>query len=172
MKNHKENYETIIKKYYAVKFWIPILFIIILGYGFWLTNVSIGIDDPAGVLYFDQKVWLAQGRIGDEILSLFIDLSSFLPGWQHWITLTIMVMSSLSWTIFIDFEMNGTLSLPGAVVFNCLFLSFPYYSEIFVFDISALFTALASLLPGLACIGIYVYGIKQKNHICCLAFYV
>lgn len=163
MVNSKDYNLRFIKKYSNLVFWLPVLLTIVLTYGYWLTNASVGIDDPASVFYFDWKIWLSQGRFFDEVISWFIDISKFLPGWQNWIALIIFILSGLIWIIFLDRIVEGNLSIVICTLFMCSYLSFPYLSDIFVIDIAAPYGSLSALLAALAAICVQNYYADKKK---------
>ena len=151
------------EKLMCLRFWLPVSIVLVLTYGFYLSNVSIGIDDPAGVFYFDWKVWLSQGRFGDEITSWFVDLSSYLPGWQNWIMLIILILSGIMWIVYFDGELNGTISVTGASIFLCIYLTFPYLTDILVIDNVAIFSSLSAFCAALAAIGLQEFQKMKKK---------
>ncbi|MEG2295375.1 MAG: glucosyltransferase domain-containing protein, partial [Oscillospiraceae bacterium] len=89
-------------------YWICLCITTILGYGFTLTNHAIGIDDTKFYYYFKQNGFLAQGRFGPNLTNKIFNMSDFLPFWNDFIALLLMVIGILIWCYFFT-QISGGL---------------------------------------------------------------
>lgn len=146
----KNKYAYIFDKTY----WLPVLMVTILTYGFALTNYSIGIDDPAMIWYIDEKRLLQQGRWIYEILSVIVNVSEFLPFWLDFISLLLYLITEIIWIlVFLD-SSGGKISKKSCIFFACLYISFPYIAEIFIFMPATILSAVNMLCAALS---VYLY---------------
>lgn len=131
--------KDIFDKYY----WYPVIFTVILGFGFTLTNHAIGIDDPTPqfVWYIDSKILLSQGRWGYELISPFINISAFLPCWIDLISVGVYLITGRVWTKLFVEASGGRYNKISAIIFSCLYISFPYLARIFIYMSADLLSA-------------------------------
>lgn len=133
--------------------WIAVIFISILSYGFTLVNYSVGVDDEIIGSYMNGGL-LSQGRFGtSHFLRFIFDAFQFLPFWLDFLGITIMILSVILWSIFFIRMSYGKLNKNYTIIFSCLALSYPVIAYLFIFMGNAyeigftfLFTSFALLL--------------------------
>lgn len=156
-----KKYGDIFDKY----FWIPVILLTILTYGFTLSNYSIGIDDASLFWYIDWKVLVSQGRWGYELISPIVNVSSFLPFWLDLLTIYVYLVTTVLWTILFYEASNRKLVKEGCIIFSCLYISFPFLAEIFIFMAADLLSGFTMLFAVLAVREFYK-GFERRKFIC------
>lgn len=131
------------KKLFDKYYWIPVILTAALCFGFTLTNHAIGVDDPTPqfIWYIDSKILLSQGRWGYELISPFVNVSAFLPGWTDFISVCIYLLTGMIWVVIFTEASGGRYTKASGVIFSCLYISFPYLARIFIYMSADLLSA-------------------------------
>ena len=95
---NKEMLDKIKKKISDVNWWI-IALVVVLSYGFLLTNQSIGIDDENFDFYFKNNGIVAAGRWGSWLLYKIFNTYDYFPVWRDFIAILILTGAAVMFKI-------------------------------------------------------------------------
>lgn len=143
-------------------FWCPVILTTLSCYLFTITNSSVGIDDPCLFWYIDWKVFLSQGRWGYELISPIVNVSTFLPGWIDLCTVLVYLLTSCVWIVLFYEASYEKFSKESCVIFACIYMSFPYLAEVFIFMAADLPSAFSMFFGSVAALVTW-YGMKKKK---------
>ncbi|MDE7313838.1 MAG: glucosyltransferase domain-containing protein [Eubacterium sp.] len=131
------------KGFFDKYYWYPVIITAILCFGFTLTNYAIGVDDPTPqfIWYIDSKILLSQGRWGYELISPLVNISAFLPCWIDLISVGIYLITGRIWANLFAEASGGRYNKISAIIFSCLYISFPYLARIFIYMSADLLSA-------------------------------
>lgn len=113
---------------------IASVIVILLGYGYSLTNVSISTDDTAFDMYFDYGYSLRMGRIVMTLIQKVFDIVEFTPFWTELIAVQFLVFAAWRMAYVLDEKSSERLSRIFVASFVCIFISFPLINEIFIYS--------------------------------------
>lgn len=142
------------------KYWMWTIAIVIITYGFLLTNQSIGVDDDSFRFYFDQNGVALSGRYGYLLLKKVFDTYSYFPFWRDILALILMIFGV---TLFIGiFEKIKCEKMADetCIIFATIFTTYPLIGRMFVY-ISI--NIEVSLMIVLAAIAIY-FSVEFMEH--------
>lgn len=138
-------------------YWIFVTLAVMLGYGFALTNTSVGIDD----LMYDEIYFqypfnaLRQGRWVMYFLKNIFDSYSFLQWWRGLIGIIIAVVALTIWCHLFEKCSNGRFSDKAAIIFTMLSITCPYVSYVYVFNMCTFEYGLKYLITGIVLLMFY-----------------
>ena len=122
--------------YFFLKQKIYIFFLVLtaaLSYGFAAVHPSIGIDDTASALYFEDGLAPGVGRWGLYLINKVFDIGEYSP----WITdvagVILLMLSATVWCALFYQVLGESVSIAGYTFFAAVFISSPLISEVFVF---------------------------------------
>ena len=144
----KINIKSDILKYKP--YWIITITVLIITYGFLLTNQSIGIDDENFRFYFDNYGVAASGRYGYIILMKIFNTYAYLPVWRDAIALLLLLLGVTVWNCMFQTISGGKISNNACTVFSCLVLSYPLLGKMYVYISINIEVSLVLLLGGAA----------------------
>lgn len=130
--------------------WIIIMFVIILSYGFLLTNQSIGIDDENFDFYFKNNAIVASGRWGSWLLGKFFNTYSYLPVWRDMLAIAVLVAASIIFLCICENVGKDKLSAKISVIVSSMIISYPIIAKMFIYIDNSLETSLCILFSTLA----------------------
>ena len=131
-------------------YWIITITVLIITYGFLLTNQSIGIDDENFRYYFDNYGVAASGRYGYIILMKIFNTYAYLPVWRDAIALLLLLLGVTVWNCMFQTISGGKISNNACTVFSCLVLSYPLLGKMYVYISINIEVSLVLLLGGAA----------------------
>ena len=130
------------------KYMLAILITAILGYGYYVTNVSIGMDDTCLDRYYGEfysNNMICYGRWGSYLLYKILNLTSFTPFWVEALTVIIILLTTILVSAFIVRNTKrDNIKLP--IIFSCIYLSYSLINEPLIFQTSNLAYVLSNLL--------------------------
>lgn len=156
MEKIKEEYKKSIKYFFKNKLFIVIIILVtILGFGFTITNSSVGMDETAFDRYYQDKEMLESGRWGSYLLYSGLGITEFIPFWIDFLVTTIIVLTAVMWCIFLKKNLQEKLSIGAYIAFATIFISFPIINECYIFSNSSLAVMLGTFLASLGTILFY-----------------
>lgn len=130
------------------KYILAVLITAILGYGYYVTNVSIGMDDTCLDRYYGEfysNNMICYGRWGSYLLYKLLNLTSFTPFWVEVLTVIIILFTVTLISAFIVRNIKkDDIKLP--IIFSCIYLSYSLINEPLIFQASNLAYVLSNLL--------------------------
>ena len=102
------------------------------AYGFAITHHSIGMDDTAVAMYFEDGLAPYVGRWTLYVLNQIVDISSFLPWIVEFVSVIILIFSVTLWCVLWQ-RVVDTMPLWSYALVGGIFMSCPLISEVFVF---------------------------------------
>lgn len=160
MKENKELFRFFISKKII---YIPLVITAICAYGFYITNYSIGLDDTALTRYYIDGRAPAMGRYTLYFLNFVLPMSEFSPFILEFINVIVLILTAIVWMVLIKKIAGEKIPTVLYTVFGCLFISFPLFSEIFVYYFhGSPGMSLAYLLISCAVVSIYTFLIEKK----------
>ena len=144
-------------------YWICVSIVTALSYGSAITNSAVGIDDEGMRDYFAHHGLLSQGRWGDTLVMWLVDIYWFLPFWKELLGLIILV-AALTFTcgIFEKYS-QGRFNDKAATVFTCVFVSFPYMADLWIFKMRVVNTGILLFFSALA-VYLFAKWLIDKKH--------
>lgn len=155
----------IIIKSFSKYYYLCISFVVILCYGFTLTNFSMGIDDEAFKTYFENNSLLCQGRWGYVILKKIFNSYEFLPLWRDFIAICLIVAGLTIFNFILKTHTNNLWDDTLSIIFACISISFPYMASLFVFMMTTIETGMVYLLVSFSLYFYFGWHFKQKHWI-------
>lgn len=145
-------------------YWVCLLVTVVLGYGFTLTNFSMGIDDEAYGEYFGQNGLAMQGRVGYIFTRLIFDSYEYLPIWRELLAVIILIIAITLWVDFLIGISGRKFDDTAGAIFACVAVSCPFMAEKFLFAMSAAATAFTYLITiiGIRCF--FAWAIDKKSN--------
>ncbi len=156
--------KTIIKSF-SKYYYLCISFVVILCYGFTLTNFSMGIDDEAFKAYFENNSLLYQGRWGYVILKRIFNSYEFLPLWRDLIAICLIVAGLTMFNFILKTYTNNLWNNTLSIIFTCISISFPYIASMFVFMMTTIETGMVYLLVSFSLHFYFCWHFKKKHWI-------
>lgn len=125
-------YNTVVKR---MSYWLPLLVLALVGYGFSAANPTVGIDDLARDIYIgDGRVMFSATRWGMNLWTKIMSTAEYIPGLDHLIGIIFLVCASIMFSfLFYSISNNKQYSLKYTV-FSCLFITYPIINEIWEYN--------------------------------------
>lgn len=146
-----------------------LVFIAILTYGFYLINISIGIDDLAIGDYVKGPYLLASGRYTFVLIGWILNYFSFTPFWIEFFCLTVLIIALILINVLLKIASNDKLPVHSYTIFSIMFLSYSIISEALIYQENAMFLAFGYLFTILSVLYTYSYIANKVNKSCYLA---
>lgn len=137
--------------------------VILLGYGYSLTNVSISTDDTAFDMYFDYGYSLRMGRIVMTLIQKVLDIVEFTPFWTELIAVLFLMLAAWRMAFVLNEKSSGRLSRLFAAAFVCIFVSFPLINEIFIYSSMSVSVGMGYFLSVYALEYLYLYCREKRK---------
>ena len=131
---------------------ICIGFVAFCAYGYEFAHLSIGIDDTAIALYFDDGLAPVMGRWVLFLLNRILCLSQYTPLVPEAVATLLLCLSAVLCCVLWKRIMGEWFDCAASIFFSCLFISYPLISFVFRYylhnglGLGNLFTVLALLL--------------------------
>lgn len=175
MKEIINQYKNQIKKLLNNKLYVLSLIIVaILGYGYLITHVSIGMDDTCLDRYykgFFTNNMIAAGRWGSYLIYKLLNIVEFTPFWLEILTvITIMATAVLISSFIIKNIKKSNIGI--CIVFSCIYISYSIYNEAMIFQPSNFALFLSNLLTIFAVIAIYEIINNNLGNKCYLPLFI
>ena len=121
----------------------------LLGYGFLVTNHTVGIDDTPYLYYFEEGLAAIVGRWVLFLLNKAVAIADFGPFVTDFAGVLILMTAVGVWCVIWKKLFGNRIPDVGYLFFSCLFLSNPLLSEVFTYYLHN-GVALGYLCSGLA----------------------
>lgn len=131
-------------------YWIFVILTVILGYGFTLTNYSMGVDDESFNGYFHEGGLLSQGRWGSSVTKYIFDTYEFLPFWRDFIAIVLITIGITLWGHIIKQNSENYFSEKSITIFACVAISCPFIVNNFIFMMTTVEMGLVLCLTAIA----------------------
>lgn len=107
----------------------------LLSYGFAVTHYSIGMDDTAIPLYFEEGLAPFVGRWTLFVINKVFPIGDFAPWMTELLSVLILMLSATLWCLLWKRVCEPQVKLPAWVyaIIAAVFISCPLISEVFVF---------------------------------------
>lgn len=142
--------------------WIIIVLVVILSYGFILTNQSIGIDDENFDFYFKNNAIVASGRWGSWLLGKFFNTYSYLPVWRDVLAIVVLITASIIFLCICENVRKDKLSAGISVLVSSMIISYPIVAKMFIYIDNSLETSFCILFSTLAAYMVSVAKLSAK----------
>lgn len=145
---------------------ISALVITVLGFGFTITNFSIGVDDPAAYHYLYTNGWgslIQQGRLLHVLFSRLTGALTFIPFLNDFIGAALFFLSALLFCGLFQYVTNSRLSTAALTVFSGIYLSFSIISDKFIYNLDVIVTMLSYVCVACALIFAYQFVYLQQK---------
>lgn len=114
-------------------YWIFLILTIVLCYGFFLTNHSMGIDDEIFESFASTHTILVTNRPGNFIFSDILKTYEYLPFWREFLGIALYAIGiTLHAENFIKY-LSPKFDKKAATIFSVIAISFPYLAFHFFF---------------------------------------
>lgn len=147
-------------------YWFCLVFTAILGFGFFLANPSMGIDDELFSTYSKIYNSIYGERIGRIIYANVLHTFEYLPFWREFLAVSIyvvgMTLHAQNFMKYLNFE-NFKFDKKMATIFSCVAVSFPYIAFHFIFLMTCLEQAVNVLLAAVAVNCFYIWQNEGKK---------
>ena len=117
---------------------VLLIIVLILSFGYTLTNYSIGIDDTAFDRYMDGTELLAQERFSAPLLQKILGIYKFAPFWIDGVAVIFLFISIILWCVLFKKVSNNKMNKVSYIVFATIFASYPLINEIFIYMTASL----------------------------------
>ena len=97
---------------------VILIVVLVLSYGFTITNYSMGIDDTALERYVDDKELLAQGRVSGPLLHKILGIYKFAPFWLDTLAVICLFFAVILWCAVLRKASNGKLNRAAYITFS------------------------------------------------------
>lgn len=147
-------------------YWFCLVFTVIWGFGFFLTNHSMGADDELFSVWADITNIVYIERIGRLIYAKVFQTFEYLPFWREFLAIAIytvgITVHAQNFMEYLNFE-NFKFDKKMATIFSCVAISFPYMALPFIFMVTCLEQAVNTLLSAVAVNCFYIWLTKEKK---------
>ncbi|MDO4299909.1 MAG: hypothetical protein Q4D26_00740 [Clostridia bacterium] len=124
---------TLIKNKRKGYFWAANILTILICYGFSLFNCAIGVDDENIVRSLEWRLF-ETGRFGLNVINLFFNLETFLPGFYMILCLLLMVLANHIVTCKLKLISENSFNEVSSSLFSVVLFSFPNFAYKFIFE--------------------------------------
>lgn len=127
------------------KYMFSLILVIILSYGFMLTNYSVGIDDLSLNKYVSDTYILSAGRWGTWLTYNILQIKEFTPFWLDFIVVLILAITAIFCSCFFKKVSDSKLKRSSYIWFSISFISFPIISSFIVYQPTNLTVVISNL---------------------------
>lgn len=127
---------TDVKEFFRCKFYTAVLALTaVCAYGFTVTHPSVGMDDTAVSLYFEEGLAPYVGRWSLFVLNKVFRIGTFAPWMVELASVLLLMVSVTMWCVVWKRACGFGAKLPTWAygIVACIFISCPLISEVFVF---------------------------------------
>lgn len=133
-------FDKIKKKTCDISWWMIVL-VVVLSYGFLLTNQSIGIDDENFDFYFKNNGIVAAGRWGSWLLYKIFNTYDYFPVWRDFIAILILTGAAIIFICIYESVSQIVLDKFISTTGVALIISYPIIAKMFVYIDNSVETA-------------------------------
>ncbi len=132
-----------------LKFTVPLILSVLIGYGFTLTHFSIGIDDLTRPRYVFGEM-LAQGRLSGTLINFLFGCTEYRPYYEEALSIIFILIAAVTGAIFIKRITENKINPHACTFFACFIATYPIINEIFLYAGSGLNMAIGYMLTFIA----------------------
>lgn len=135
--------ETILKNKRLI---IAVIIVTVLGFGFTITNFSIGVDDPAAYHYLHTDgsgSMIQQGRLSHVLFDKLTGSLTFIPFLNDFIGAALFGFSALVFCGLFLYVADGKLNDIELMAFAGIYISYSIISEKFMYNLDVIVTMLS-----------------------------
>ena len=149
---------------------ISAVIITILGFGFTITNFSIGVDDPASHHYLYTDGWgsmIQQGRLLHVVFNKLTGALTFIPFLNDFIGAALFMLSALIFCGLFQYVTEGRMTNIQLIIFAGIYLSYSIVSEKFIYNLDTIVTMLSYVAVAYSLVAAYrfVYLNSKKSFV-------
>lgn len=126
-----------LKRVISLKKMIILFTILIISYGFYITNFSIGIDALAKDRYLSGE-YIAQGRVGRTIIFNALGFNKTMPFAESVTSVLLLAMAAIIFSAAYQRVATKKLSGLSIIVFQTMFVAYSLINEIFIYKEASL----------------------------------
>ena len=113
--------------------WIIVTVVLVLSYGFVMTNPSIGIDDENFDYFYKNNGMMVAGRWGYWLLAKIFDTYAYLPVWRETLAIICLVIAAVLFVCICECVMDAELSRGSATAVVSMIIAYPLIARMFVY---------------------------------------
>lgn len=113
--------------------WIIVAVVLVLSYGFVMTNPSIGIDDENFDYFYKNNGMMVAGRWGYWLLAKIFDTYAYLPVWRETLAIVCLVIAAVLFVCICECVMDAELSVGSTTAVVSMIVAFPLIARMFVY---------------------------------------
>lgn len=113
--------------------WIIVAVVLVLSYGFVMTNPSIGIDDENFDYFYKNNGMMVAGRWGYWLLAKIFDTYAYLPVWRETLAIICLVIAAVLFVCICECVMDAELSRGHATAVVSMIIAYPLIARMFVY---------------------------------------
>lgn len=144
-------------------YWILLILTVILCYGFFLTNHSMGIDDEILTVFSNPQIIMITNRPGNFIFSHVLQTYEYLPFWREFLGIALYTIGiTLHSENFMKY-LEPKFDKKAATIFSAIAVSFPYLAFHFLFIENMLQHGFIMIFTALAVRYFYKFFLQEKT---------
>lgn len=145
------------------KYMASVLLVCLLGYGFAMTQVTIGVDDLEMDRYFGSgQAMLRAGRFGHIIWNTL--RTRWATAYSiEFVAVLLFIWAVISFSIVYRRVSNGQISMEACTVFSCVLISYPLINEIWEYTRTSFNVCGGYLLVALSVLLVYNFLHSAKR---------
>lgn len=144
------------------KYWIFLVIIALLNFGFLLSNQSIGVDDENFKFYFDNYGIAMSGRYGYVLLMKIFNTYEYFPVWRDGIAICLLIVGITIMLGVFQKLSSDSISENGEIIFSAIVVTYPLLSKMLVYISINLEVSLMLVLAGMALHYSFLFLEKKK----------
>lgn len=149
------------------KYIFSIIIVSILAYGYFITHVTIGMDDTCLDRYyghfFGSNIIAIVGRWGSYALYKILGVVNFTPFWLEVLAVLTFVFTAMIISCFIKKNIHPKNDLV-CIIFSCIYISYSLINEPLIFQPSNFALLIGNLFTIISVIAFYeIYNNKSKK---------
>lgn len=150
--------------------WIVIAVVLILTYGFVMTNPSIGIDDENFSYFYKNNGMMVSGRWGYWLLEKIFDTYTYLPVWREMLAIVCLVAAAVFVVCICEHVLEYELDTCSSTIIVSLIVSYPLVAKMFVYMNNCLETTGGILFATLAAYVLYCGEHRKRDFVFAVIF--
>jgi hypothetical protein len=156
------------------KYMTSIIIMSILSYGFYLINISIGIDDLTIPEYIKGPYALVSGRYTYVAFGWILQYFIFTPFWIEFFCILVLIISLILINVLLKIISNNKLPENSYILFSIMFISYSIISESLIYQENIVYLAFGYLFTIICIMYTYksVFNRTLKNALISILFFV
>lgn len=147
------------------KYVISIILITILSYGFYITKLTVGVDDLCQDRYITGTYLLSQGRWGNVLAANLLNIKTFVPFWTEFITVVLLVINTILLCAFLKKEIGEKINKDiYYILFSGILISYPLTSNIFLYNFANIITEISNIAMTVLVFALYENIFNKINN--------